>query len=99
MRAFGTEISGNRMRNGELSVHQRDYILAQCEAGCSTKEIATAMFCSQRTIQKTIQRWNTTSTNNSRPRAGRPPILSWRDRRLLLRIAKKYPKIEYRKLL
>jgi transposase len=99
MRSFGTEISANRMRGGELSEAQRIYILAQVEAGAGTAEIADALGCSQRCVQKTIQRWETTSSTTTRERTGRPPILSSRDHRRLLRITKKNPRIEYRKLL
>jgi transposase len=99
MRAFGTEISGNRRPGGELSTQQRDYVLAQTEAGARTKEIADTLGCSQRCVQKTIQRWEATGSNELRPRLGRTPVLTRRDRRLLLRLAKKSPKIEYCKLL
>ena len=87
------------MRRGELSEAQRVYALAQCEAGVSTAEVADVLGCSQRCIQKTIQRWNTTSSTTSRARMGRPPILTSRDHRRLLRIARKNPRIEYHQLL
>ncbi|KAH7349221.1 hypothetical protein BKA66DRAFT_600332 [Pyrenochaeta sp. MPI-SDFR-AT-0127] len=99
MRAFGTEISGNRGPGGELSERQRDFILAQVEAGVRTKTIAETLGCSQRCVQKTISRWETTQSNASRPRSGRPPVITRRERRRQLRIAQKYLKIEYTKLL
>jgi transposase len=99
MRSFSAEISGNRMPGGELSERQRDFILAQAEAGAATKEIANALRCTQRAVQKTIARWEATSSTTTRDRTGRPPILTRRDCRRLLRIAKKVPGIEYYKLL
>jgi len=99
MRYFGTEISGSRMRGGKLSIRQRDYCLSLFEAGCSTREIANALGCSQRCVQKTLQRWKSTNSNSSRPRAGRPHVLTARDVRKVLRLAKRFPKVEYRKLL
>ena len=99
MSSFSAEISGNRMRGGELSEAQRIYCLAQVEAGVRTSKVAGALNCSQRCVQKTVARWKATSSNTSRPRAGRPPILTSRDHRQLLRIARKNPRIEYQKLL
>lgn len=66
MKAFGTEISANRVRNGELSLEQRAYCLGQAEAGANTKEIAETLGCTRRCVQKTIQRYNETSSNLSR---------------------------------
>ncbi|KAF2629842.1 hypothetical protein BU25DRAFT_408464, partial [Macroventuria anomochaeta] len=83
MRAFGAEISGDRVPGGELSVRQRDSIVSKAEAGCTTKELAEEFSCSRRTIQKTIQRYNMTGNNQSKPRPGQPPRISRRERRYL----------------
>ena len=83
------------MPNGELSEAQRIFILAQAEGGCGTAEIADALGCSRRAIQKVIHRWKTDSTTTRRDRMGRPPKLTSRDHRRLLRIVKREPKIEY----
>jgi transposase len=86
------------MPRGELSEAQRIYCLAQVEAGVRTSKVADALKCSQRCVQRTVARWKATSSNTSRPRAGRPPILTSIDHRQLLRIARKNPRIEYKKL-
>lgn len=99
MRSFGTEISGNRIRGGELSEAQRIYCLAQVEAGVSTSKIAEALSCTQRCVQKTVARWKATSSTTSQARIGRPPILTSRDHRRLQRIARQNPQIEYSKLI
>jgi hypothetical protein len=54
IRAFGTKISANRVRNGELSLEQRNFCLAQAEASVNTREIAGALSCTRRCVQKTI---------------------------------------------
>lgn len=87
------------MPGGELSEAQRIYCLAQVEAGVPTCEVAKALSCTQRCVQKTVARWKTTSTTTSQPRTGRPPILSRRDHRRLHRITQIHPQIEYRKLI
>ena len=95
MTSFGAQISANRVAGGELSVRQRDSIISKHEAGCSTKELAEEFGCSRRAIQKTVQRWNTTGSNLSKPRTGQPPKLSRRERRYAFRLAQQNPKIEY----
>jgi transposase len=76
MRAYGSQISANRAQGAELSVAQRDSIISKREAGSTTKELAEEFVCSRRAIQKTIQRWDSTGSNYSRPRNGQPPKLS-----------------------
>jgi transposase len=78
MRAFSTEISGNRVRNSELSENQRTFIISKAEAGVRTKEIADDLGCSQSCVQKTIKRYNLTGSTASHPRIGRPRKISRR---------------------
>jgi hypothetical protein len=40
MRAFSIEISGNRVRGGELPQRQRDFAIALTETRVKTEEIA-----------------------------------------------------------
>ncbi|XP_014550455.1 hypothetical protein COCVIDRAFT_72488, partial [Bipolaris victoriae FI3] len=95
MTSLGAQISSNRMRGCELSFEQRVFALAKYEAGCSTAEIANDLNCTQRCIQKTIRRYKDRNRVTSLPRLGSKKILSSRDRRLLSRIVKKNPFIEY----
>lgn len=94
-RYFGTEISGNRMRKGELSEAQRNYGMGMLDEGATNKKVADVLRCSKRTIQRMKQRVKATHSTASRPRTGRPHVLSDRDIRRLEWIVKKYPKIEY----
>jgi transposase len=99
MSSCGSQISGNRSAGGELSLDQRNCIISKHEAGCTTKELAQEFMCSRRTIQRTIQRWETTSSNYSRPRSGHPPALTRREKRYAYRLARQKPKIQYRAML
>jgi hypothetical protein len=54
MTSLAAQLSGNRMRKGELSEAQRLYCLAQKEAGVLTREVADALKCSQRCVQRTV---------------------------------------------
>ena len=81
------------MRKGELLELQRVYILAQAEGSCSTAKIANRLGCSQRAVQKVIQRWETKGTYARHDRMGRPPKITCRQHRQLLPAIKEYPKI------
>ena len=94
-RAFGTLISGNRIRGGELSEAQRGFAAGALSSGTTKKEVADALHCSESCVKRTKRRILNTATTTSRPRMGRPPILTRRDHRRLARIVKKYPKIEF----
>src|SRR4051794_18039487 len=94
-RAFSTLISGNRMRGGELSEGQRGFAVGALSAGASKGEVADALGCSQSCVKRTKRRIMNTATTTSRPRMGRPPILTRRDHRRLARVIKKFPKIEF----
>ncbi|KAF2174970.1 hypothetical protein K469DRAFT_768342 [Zopfia rhizophila CBS 207.26] len=99
MRAFGTEISGNRRIHAELSILQRSAIIAKAEAGVSYKELAAEFQCSKSCISKTIQRWNKHAKVESPPRSGRPEKANWHEKRALWRLARKFPKMEYKNLM
>jgi transposase len=86
-RSFGTEISGNRGRNDELSPEARSSIISKQEAGVSIKELAAEFGVHRNTITKTIKRWKNHKTVHSLPREGRPEIITHREKRLLHRIA------------
>jgi transposase len=98
-RSFGTEISGNRLSNRELSIDARNSIISKCEAGASTRELAAEFGVTSQTIRNTLRRYSKTGSNASRPRSGRPPILSTRESRTLYRHARKAPKITYNSLI
>lgn len=99
MRSFGTEISGNRRSNTELSKEARSSILAQVDAGAQKVQVARDFGVSRRVIYNTINRFTNHQSLASLPRKGRPPKLDRHAKRRLLRIIRKQPKIEYATLL
>ena len=99
MRSFGQEISGNRRRNAELSIPARNSIISKAEAGAPTRELAEEFSVTSKCIRDTIRRYRQTGCNTSRPRSGRPSILTRREIRTIYRLARKYPKIEYKALI
>ena len=95
MRGFGTEISGNRKPNQELSEAQRAGIIGQKQAGDSTKKIATEYGIHRNTVSQTLKRFRDHKTPSSLPRSGRPEKLSRSAKQRLFRAARKSPRIQY----
>lgn len=98
MRSFGTEISGNRRRNSELSIGQRASILASLSAKQSVTKIAEDHNVSRQTIYNTRDRWQRDQLIKSRPRKGRPPITS-RQKRYIYNLARKHPRWSYKAII
>src|SRR5258707_9516722 len=91
-RSFGTEISGNASSGPQetnLEVRAQIYILL--EEGYTQKEIATRLGVARSTISYTKKRVRQTGSHRSRPRSGRPEVLSSRDKRRIVRAARKEP--------
>jgi transposase len=95
MRAFGTEISGNRRPNGELSIATRSAIIARVESGQSKASVAREFEVSERVVYNTINRYKEHGKLESLPRSGRPPTLSRREKRLLFRTVRKSPRLTW----
>ena len=85
----------NRSPKAELTTEQRACILAAVDAGLSKPEIARRYNVARQTVYNTIKRYSTTYSLESQSRSGRPNKLSARDRRRILRIVRKQPKIAY----
>ncbi len=95
IRQFGTEISGNRQKNEELSCEARAAILSAVAAGQPKKAVAAAFGCTRSTVYNTINRWTTTYGNKSRPRKGRPKQLTLREERYIYRMVRYQPQRAY----
>jgi transposase len=91
MRAFGTEISGNRRPGGELSKETRAAIIYALAAGKSPTKIATEYRVSRRVVYNTKNRWITTKTLETRPRTGRPSKVSQSTARYIYQTVRRFP--------
>jgi transposase len=94
-RSFGTQISGNRRPGAELSEVARAGIIAESEAGVSKLEIATEYRVNRSTVYDTINRWKNHYTLESLPRPGQPEKLTRHQKRLLIQIVRRNPRIDY----
>ena len=99
VRSFGTEISGNRRWRGELSSAQRSYAMGQLEAGLSARKVALQLQCAASTITRLVKRYKDTNSVDAIPRSGAPKRLSDRDERAVVRLARRYPKWTYARLI
>jgi transposase len=87
-------IDSNRIRNQELSPWLRGSIQTWAAVSLGKAEIARKTFLTPATVQSTLRR-NQRHEGITLPRSGRPHKLSARDRRTLLRLVRKYPKLTY----
>jgi transposase len=88
-------ITGNRGYNQELSVWDRAQISAYKAIGLSNEQIGGRVFCSPSTVQTTLRLNPLRNNGKTRPRSGRPSTLSRTDRRNILRIIRRNPKMTY----
>src|SRR5947207_2145920 len=85
----------NRIRNQELSPWLRGSIQTWAATGLGAAEIARKTFLTPTTVKSTLLRNPQRHEGTTLSRSGRPQILSHRDRRVLLRLIRKCPKLTY----
>lgn len=90
-----TPIDPNRPLKKELSPCQRSEISTLRAVGLTNDQIGKRVFCTRNTVASTLRLNTLRNEGKTRPRSGRPSALSIRDRRLILRIARRNPKITY----
>ena len=97
-RAPLANISGNRVHNTELNVYQRGMIMGGHAFGHSLGEIGNALNLPRATVQTTIQRHSERNDGESKSRSERPRMLSIRDKRYIIRLARQNPRMTYAQL-
>ena len=91
-------ISGNRRRGPELTPYRRGEIVGKYNAGVTRQNIAHILETPKSTIDYTIDQASKRPHGESRPRTGRPPKLSDRDKRHLIRVTRMDPRATYARL-
>lgn len=86
-RRFGTVISGNRQRNQEINPVLRLAIISAVTGGQRKSAVARQFQLPRSTIQSLIDRYNATQSVHSKPRSGRPKVLTPRGVRTIVRAA------------
>uniref|UniRef100_A0AAZ1XU27 Sleeping Beauty transposase HTH domain-containing protein n=1 Tax=Oreochromis aureus TaxID=47969 RepID=A0AAZ1XU27_OREAU len=81
------------MTSKEHTRQVRDKFIEKCKAGLGYKKISQALNIPRSTVQAIIQKWKEYGTTVNLPRQGRPPKLTGRTRRALIRDAAKRPMV------
>uniref|UniRef100_A0A669ESK4 Transposase Tc1-like domain-containing protein n=1 Tax=Oreochromis niloticus TaxID=8128 RepID=A0A669ESK4_ORENI len=81
------------MKSKEHTRQVRDKVIEKFKAGLGYKKISQALNIPRSTVQAIIQKWKEYGTTVNLPRQGRPPKLTGRTRRALIRNAAKRPMV------
>jgi hypothetical protein len=96
LRQFGTELSVNRVANGEFTPEALGFMFGAAAAGESHSRIAKALGAKDTsTVSHTINRMHTRKTGVTANRRGRKYKITPRDERHLVVLARKYPEATY----
>ena len=97
-RAPLTPISGNKTPRKELNILTKGEILGQAKLGATLTEISRNLNVPRSTVYGVLDRLHTTPSGVSKSRSGRPPVITPRAARTLVRTVRAEPKITWRKL-
>ena len=86
------------MKPKEHTRQVRDKVVEKFKAGLGYKKISQALNISRSTVQSIIRKWKEYGTTANLPRHGRPPKLTGRARRALIREAAKRPMVTLEEL-
>jgi IS30 family transposase len=86
------------VKSRELTEFQRIEIIRLSETGLSQRKVAEVIGCCQNTVKTTLQRFKKHNTVKSLHRTGRNPISNERDKRNLIDMVKKDPRLPASKL-
>ena len=89
---LGAKLTAGRQPGQELSPCARAAIAGAVAAGASQTAVANAFSTSRRAVQLSLQRFESSTTFETKPRTGRPELLTRREKRYILQLAKRYPR-------
>ncbi|GFU26087.1 HTH_Tnp_Tc3_2 domain-containing protein [Trichonephila clavipes] len=85
-------------REKEISKDLKDSMIKLYKESKSQRQIAKIICKSPETVQKIIEKFQVERNTLNKPRTGRPPIFTDRERRIIVGNVKKNPKISAPKL-
>lgn len=77
---IGAKLTADRQPGQELSPFARAAIVGAIAAGASQTAVAHAFGVSRAAVQTTLQRFESSTTFTSKPRPGRPELLTRREK-------------------
>jgi transposase len=95
---LGRILMAGRKKNEELSPTVRAAICGAIAAGATQRAVATAFGLSTGVITRTLQTFTTTGSFESKPRSGRPKVLTRRESRYITQLAKRKPHLTNKQL-
>jgi transposase len=86
------------MNTKELSKQVRVKVVEKYRSGLGYKKTPDTLNIPRSTIKSIIKKWKEYDTTTNLPREGRPPKLTYQARRVLIREARKRPKVALKEL-
>jgi hypothetical protein len=100
LRRFGTELSANRVTNGEWTPEARTYMVGAADAGVSLSKIAEAVGASQRgVVSRVISRTKPRETSKTANRRRGKYKTTARNEHHLVVLARRFPEDTYGQLI
>ncbi|KAK4248493.1 hypothetical protein C7999DRAFT_40367 [Corynascus novoguineensis] len=88
---LGAKLTAGRQPGQELSPLARAAITGAVAAGASQSAVARAFGINRKAVQRTLQRFESSGTFEDKPRSGRPEVLTEREKRHIVQVAKREP--------
>jgi transposase len=89
---IGAKLTAGRRPGQELSIAARAAIIGAVAAGASQSAVARAFRVERTAVYRILQRFQSSTTVESKPRTGRPEVLTRREKRFILQLAKRFPR-------
>jgi transposase len=90
---IGAILTAGRRPSQELTQCARAAIIGAVAAGASKSAVAKAFGINRRTVQSTFQRFESSTTFQTKARTGRPKVLTAREKRYIIQLTKRFPRI------
>ena len=91
-----SSISGNHRRHHQYTLYQKGLICEAIDGGLTSSRIEKQYRVSESSVRYVLSTHKSQSTRVSNPRSGRPKVLTTREQRHIIRIARRDPKITYK---
>ena len=95
---IGAKLTAGRQPGQELSPFARAAIVGAVAAGASQSAVARAFCIDRKAVQRALQRFESSTSFGAKPRTGRPEVLTRREKRYIIQLAKRKPRLSIQML-